>query len=516
MKFSRTRYLKKTLVPIALLLILSSFGAYNLVVGLTLEWGEQLTSTPAVTAAFQRLHLHTLTLYVYHSLAFLGLVQLGIFLATGLSGARRLLVIKLHYFACIAQLVLLALRYYLAIRIPSVLLELKVIQDAEELHVEHWIPRTYMTLLVLALTLAWGLFLGMREVRNIFAGQFKLSPLWADRILEDLRTHGGKARDRKSCYVSVLAHLLVIVIIPFLMTIRGCVYYDRPEGGGEAKLPQKVKKIKKKKKKKKRIVLNMDSAIIWHRPKIDESEVFEELDKETQNTYVAGQLGHGKGNKPGFVGGRGNAPIRFIRLKYSGGGDWDQDMGKGADYNFLIKFSELTKFSIAKNTEHHDILTLGRYPKNRAPPFVFITGGKRNGMRVSSKEAKAMRKYLIEGGGMLFADAGGSRFDRYFRPMMARVLPQHRFVTISHDDIIYRQPFLFPNGAPPFWHHAGKEAYGIKHEGRWIVFYHPGDINDAWKDGHSGASEAVAEQAYQLGVNVVYYAFVQYSIFNTK
>ena len=39
---------------------------------------------------------------------------------------------------------------------------------------------------------------------------------------------------------------------------------------------------------------------------------------------------------------------------------------------------------------------------------------------------------------------------------------------------------------------------------------HPGDINDAWKDGHSGASEAVAEQAFKLGINVMYYAFNAY------
>ena len=43
-----------------------------------------------------------------------------------------------------------------------------------------------------------------------------------------------------------------------------------------------------------------------------------------------------------------------------------------------------------------------------------------------------------------------------------------------------------------------------------MVYYHPGDVKDAWKDGHSGASEQVADQAYKLGVNVIYYAFNQY------
>ena len=32
----------------------------------------------------------------------------------------------------------------------------------------------------------------------------------------------------------------------------------------------------------------------------------------------------------------------------------------------------------------------------------------------------------------------------------------------------------------------------------------------AWKDDHSGASAAVADQAYKLDVNVMFYAFNQY------
>ncbi len=51
---------------------------------------------------------------------------------------------------------------------------------------------------------------------------------------------------------------------------------------------------------------------------------------------------------------------------------------------------------------------------------------------------------------------------------------------------------------------------GLKYNGRWILFYHQGDIKDAWKDGHSGASKFLTEQAYKLGVNVVNYSFNQY------
>ena len=60
------------------------------------------------------------------------------------------------------------------------------------------------------------------------------------------------------------------------------------------------------------------------------------------------------------------------------------------------------------------------------------------------------------------------------------------------------------------WHHGGMRALGISYNNRWVVFYHPGDVHDAWKTGHEGASEDLAEQAFEIGMNVVYYSFTRY------
>ena len=111
---------------------------------------------------------------------------------------------------------------------------------------------------------------------------------------------------------------------------------------------------------------------------------------------------------------------------------------------------------------------------------------------------------------MIFADNGGGHFNGSFRALMRRAFPDKRPVDIPNDDIIYRQPFYFPGGAPPLWHHSGYRALGWKHKGRWIVFYHQGDINDAWKTGHSGVKKHLAAAAYKLGINIVNYAFNQY------
>jgi len=81
---------------------------------------------------------------------------------------------------------------------------------------------------------------------------------------------------------------------------------------------------------------------------------------------------------------------------------------------------------------------------------------------------------------------------------------------IPDDDPIFQYPYSFPNGAPPLWHHGGWRALGIKRGTRWAVFYHPGDINDAWKTGHSGVSPSIAKNSMNLGINIVYHAFTHY------
>ena len=111
---------------------------------------------------------------------------------------------------------------------------------------------------------------------------------------------------------------------------------------------------------------------------------------------------------------------------------------------------------------------------------------------------------------MLFADAGSPEFHNSFVALMAAVFPDRQLVTIADDDPIFQGPFTFPNGAPPLWHHGGYRALGVKHQNRWAVFYHPGDINDAWKTGGSGMSRDLCDQSYRLGVNIVYHAFTNY------
>jgi len=341
-----------------------------------------------------------------------------------------------------------------------------------------------------------------------------------DRILEDIRTGGRDPLFRKSWLGSFWGHLLLIVIIPWLLQQVGCrERYNVPHGSGEEAVAAVVQVTKPVKKKKKRYVLNLESAIILSKPDLDkDSDIEEKVEKASELTYTAdpstaqaraaGKLGKGGGKTGGWPDGVGNDPVRFFRIKHSGP-DWDDGMDElsRADMNFLEEFRKVTGFKIAKAPEARTIQQLRFFDKGFAPPFLFLTGA--GSIPVTAADVKVLRDYLLEGG-MLFADAGSPQFHTSFTALMAAVFPDRQLVTIADDDPIFQTPFTFPNGAPPLWHHGGYRALGIKHKNRWAVFYHPGDINDAWKTGGSGMSRDLCDQSYKLGVNIVYHAFTNY------
>lgn len=371
--------------------------------------------------------------------------------------------------------------------------------------------------LAAALYAAW-LQVMMRS-RSVYAAFTKEAgrPMDGDYVLEDLRTHGHDPRRRRCVYASALTHLLVLIVIPALMEMGGCVKaYRVPKGPGGDPVVAIVAKVKPKKPKKKKLTLRTDSAIILDIPDLDETEVDKQLEEETQDRYVAqantGATGKKTGKKGGgWPEGSENYKFRFIRLEHGGAG-WDDGMNEsGADVNFMRFFARMTGFKkIARKGESHSISLLKKYPKDGFPPFVYLTGNGNMG-RVSSRDAEILRDYCLNGG-MLIADAGSATFHRSFYNFITRqVFPDKQLLDIADDDMIYQLPFGFPNGAPAFWHHGGRRALGMKHEGRWIVFYHPGDMNDAWKSaGYTKVTDDMRDAALQLGVNLVYYAFNQW------
>lgn len=356
----------------------------------------------------------------------------------------------------------------------------------------------------------------MLRSRSVYAAFTRQAgpPMSGDRVLEDIRTHGRDQRARRGLYTSVAAHLAVLILIPWLLQTRGCVEgYRVPKGSGNPVVAM-VKIVKPKKKKKKTLTLRPNSAILFDIPDLDDTEVDRQMEEQTQNRYAAnpnanaGKLGGGGGKEGGWPNGMDDSRIRFIRLDHGGAG-WNDGMNQtGADSNFLRGFDQMTnhQFNVAKNGESHSIALLDKYREDQFPPFVFLTGNRGMG-RVSSRDQKILRDYCLNGG-MLIADAGSAEFDRSFRGFIRQVFPDKPLLDIADDDVLYQLPYSFPDGAPAFWHHGGRRAMGLKHEGRWIAFYHPGDMNDAWKSpGYSDVTPEMRDAAMQLGVNLVRYSF---------
>jgi hypothetical protein len=371
--------------------------------------------------------------------------------------------------------------------------------------------------LAIAAYAAWlHMMLRSRSVYAAFTRQIG-DPMDGDLVLEDIRTHGRDPRQRRSFYASALTHITVLVIIPYIMSLGGCVdAYKVPKGSGNPVVAM-VKMVKPKKKKKKTLSLRPNSAILFEIPDLDDTLVDQQMEEQTQATYQAsnnakaGKMGKGGGTKGGWPAGMENYKIRFIRLEHSGAG-WDDGMDQtDADINFLRAFAQATGFKkIASKGESHSIALLKKYPDDGFPPFVYLTGNSDMG-RVSSADMKILRDYCLNGG-MLIADAGSARFHQSFTHLMGQVFPDKQLIDIADDDMLYQLPYSFPDGAPAFWHHGGRRALGIKHEGRWIAFYHPGDMNDAWKaQGYSDVTPEMREQAMNLGINLVYYAFGQWN-----
>jgi len=296
--------------------------------------------------------------------------------------------------------------------------------------------------------------------------------------------------------------LAFYILVLLLSNLKGCQeIYESPAGGGkETQIAQqmKIQKIIKKK-----FVINPYSSIIFNPPPIEDIKL--QLQEVTEHLYKVGQ---GEGEGAGFSQGTRRGKVRFIRLEYSGG-DWNQDFGVGADLNMLVEYGVRTGQQVAEQTESRTILQLRNFPIGKSPPLMYLTGQKN--INVTKQEVATLREYLLDKHGMLFIDNGGSQqFHSQALALMRAVLPEIREVRIPLDDVIhsriYTIPFL-PYVAP----HGGHDALGWKVDGRWVCYYHPGDIGDAWSDGHSGVRGEVWERCYQLGTNVIFYAHAEYN-----
>jgi len=352
----------------------------------------------------------------------------------------------------------------------------------------------------------WGLEQQARQFR-----QQRLNSLEAGKEIPptlhpldpEARYYGRQKKLNQSLSAFCSYSMLFILAVFFMTHVGGCVeIFDLPAGGGEQKsiAPQvKIQKVIRKK-----FVVNPFSAILFKVPPIDEIKL--QLTEITKHAYT---VGFGKGAGAGY-GGQRNVKIRFIRLEYSGG-DWNQGFGPGDDENLLIEApAYLPGHKFEKKTESRTVSQLKRFDRIAAPPMVYMTGQKN--ITLSRSEVRILREYLLDKHGMIFADNGGSRgWHNQFFAMMNKVLPEVRPVPVSLDDPIHRIPVplsFFPYVVP----HGGDRPWGWKVDGRWVCYYHPGDIGDAWANGHAGINADIWQACYALGANIINYAYNEHAM----
>lgn len=211
----------------------------------------------------------------------------------------------------------------------------------------------------------------------------------------------------------------------------------------------------------------------------------------------------------GFADGFRDSIATFVHLEYEGAG-WNDGMAtnEAAGKNFLQRFHKLSGGQkVADRATSITLTDLARTRITEMPPLIYMTGSDK--INVDDPGYTTLRKYLL-GGGTLLADCDAPKWDASFRKFAGKLFPELDLVQVADDDPLFLAVFSFQSGAPPLWGHGGKKLMGMKYKGRWLLLYHPGDLNDAWKTGRSGLDKLTAGHAVYFGVNVLYYAHMVY------
>ena len=207
--------------------------------------------------------------------------------------------------------------------------------------------------------------------------------------------------------------------------------------------------------------------------------------------------------------------LEFVQLRYDCSG-WDDGLGKHAGnavHNFLAELRNMTDrvgCRVAQAGTAKTIVELFHAAKadtSSVPPVLFMTG--QGSFALDNGQIQQLR-LLLSNGTLLFADAGSGDWDRSFRQLVAALYGANRLKPVPEADAICRAPY-FLGQLDPLFAHGGSEVMGYQRQGRWVVLYHPGDLNDLWKDSAQRIKKSIRDHAFQVGVNVFYHALTHHA-----
>ena len=205
---------------------------------------------------------------------------------------------------------------------------------------------------------------------------------------------------------------------------------------------------------------------------------------------------------------------------------WDTDY-PGADINFSIRLSELTKARVTRqdnSDEPEYVVVRLTDPDLFRCPFVLMEDA--GTMFLNQAEVVKFREYLLKGGFVFSSDYWGPLAREQFDQQIGRVLPRDQFpiVDLTMDQAIWHTQFQLQD-VPQMpsiqaWRRTGGntdrgvtdpvDARGIvdAHGRLMVVMIHNSDIPDGWeREGEDPEYfYRFSPDAYSVGINVLLYA----------
>ena len=227
-----------------------------------------------------------------------------------------------------------------------------------------------------------------------------------------------------------------------------------------------------------------------------------------------------------FRGGFNMCRLQFLSNRREKRG-WGTDY-PGADINFSIRLSELTKTRVTRdaNGDPEHVVVRATDDAMFQCPFLLMEDG---GTAIfSDEEVTRLREYLLKGGFLLSADYWGTRAREQFDEEIGRVLPRDKYpildVPMSHPmwQMMMDIKQVPQMASIQFWRRSGGgisergsdspyvDVRGIADEhGRLMVLMlHNTDIPDGWEREAEDATYfyKFSPGAYAVGIDVLLYA----------
>jgi len=226
----------------------------------------------------------------------------------------------------------------------------------------------------------------------------------------------------------------------------------------------------------------------------------------------------------------------FVRIMYStGGGGWGGRGGGGwrvdypnADLNFSYRLEQLTSMKVHPDGGTLELTDDALFDY----PFIFIIDPRR--LVFMDPEAKALSRYLLNGGFLMVDDFWGESMKTHFLSEMEKVFPDRKPVSLELSHPIFNAVFpltLKPQvpsedsaernkgrGVYETWEDeiryerpapADYLAYLDDQDRIMALLCHNTDLSDGWEE--EGKSEWFFSRfsealSYPMGINIVYYA----------